>query len=154
MIIGDSSALITLSIIDRLDLLEKIFKKVYVPQAVYKEVTTINKPQSLELKEFLKDKVIKVEMDNSFNIGLGDGELEAMALYKKKKADFLLIDDQRAKRFAKLNNINTIGSLGVIVLAKEMGLIDSIKADLEKLENSSIFISSNLIQKILLKFEE
>lgn len=45
MIIGDSSALVALSIMDRLDLLESIFGKVYVPQAVYDEVTISHKPQ-------------------------------------------------------------------------------------------------------------
>ena len=52
MIIGDSSALVALSIMDRLDLLESIFGKIYVPQAVYDEVTISYKPQSVKLKNF------------------------------------------------------------------------------------------------------
>ncbi len=42
-------------------------------------------------------------------------------------ADFLLIDDKRAKRFAALNGVNVIGSLGVMVLAKELGKVTNIK---------------------------
>jgi predicted nucleic acid-binding protein len=148
MIIGDSSALVAMATMDRLDLLEKIFGKVYVPQAVYNEVTTSHKAQSLKLKNFLDDKIVSIELDIS-KIGLGQGELEAIALYKKMDADFLLIDDRRAKRFAKLNGVNVIGALGVMILAKDGGFVKSIREDLEKLLESSLFISQSLVDRVL-----
>jgi len=148
MIIGDSSALVALAVMDRLSLLEEIFEEVFVPLAVYDEVCIDNKAQSLKLKKFLSDKVIKVELDIS-KMGLGQGELEAITLYQNMKADFLLIDDRRAKSFAKLNGIEVIGSLGVMLLAKEKGLIDSLRDDFKKLLDSNLFISKTLINKIL-----
>jgi len=148
MIIGDSSALVALSIMDRLDLLESIFGKVYVPQAVYDEVTISHKPQSLKLKNYLKDKIATVDL-NITQMGLGQGELEAIALYKHLNSDFLLIDDRRAKKFAQLNSVNVIGSLGVMILAKERGLITLIRDDVEKLISSDVFISENLINRVL-----
>ena len=153
MIIGDSSALVALSIMDRLDLLETIFGKIYVPQAVYDEVVVSHKTQSVKLKNFLADKVIAVDLTIA-QIGLGQGELEAIALYKNLDANFLLIDDRRAKSFAKLNDVNVIGSLGVMLLAKEQGVVDSIRSDLEKLIKSDIFISENLINKVLASIGE
>jgi len=87
-------------------------------------------------------------------MGLGQGELEAIALYKNKEADFLLIDDRRAKNFAKLNGINVIGSLGVMILAKDKGLIEFIREDLEKLLNSNLFISQSLIDRVLFEVGE
>ena len=148
MIIGDSSALVALSIMDKLDLLESIFGEIYVPQAVYDEVTISYKPQSVKLKNFLANKIVNVEVTIS-QMGLGDGELEAIALYKDRDAKFLLIDDRRAKSFAKLNDVNVIGSLGVMILAKELGEIETIRKDLEKLLDSDIFISENLINRVL-----
>ncbi len=65
------------------------------------------------------------------------------------KADFLLIDDRRAKNFAKMNDVNVIGSLGVMVLAKELGKVEKIRTDLEKLLKSNIFVSKSLINRIL-----
>ena len=153
MIIGDSSALVALATMDRLDLLEKIFEKLYVPQAVYDEVSISYKAQSVKLKEFLTNKVEVVNLDIS-KMGLGQGELEAIALYKNKEADFLLIDDRRAKSFAKLNGINVIGSLGVMILAKDKGLIEFIRDDLEKLLDSGLFISQSLIDKVLFQVGE
>ncbi len=153
MIIGDSSALVALSIMDRLDLLEEIFGEIYIPQAVYNEVAITNKPQSMKLKVFLADKVVSVELDIG-KMGLGQGELEAITLYKKMDADFLLIDDRRAKNFAKLNGLNVIGSLGVMILAKEKGIIAFISNDLKKLIGSSLFISQDLIDKVLVSVGE
>ena len=153
MIIGDSSALVALATMDRLDLLEKIFGKIYVPKAVYDEVTISDKPQSVKLKEFLADKVVSVELDIS-KMGLGQGELEAIALYKNMNSDFLLIDDRRAKKFARLNDVNVIGSLGVMILAKDSGLVESIRKDLVKLVSSSLFISQSLIDRVLMSVGE
>ena len=148
MIVGDSSALVALSIMDRLELLETLFGEVYVPQAVYEEVAISSKPQALKLKNFLANKTVKVQIDIA-KIGLGRGELEAITLYKKMNAHFLLIDDRRAKSFAKMNDVNVIGSLGVMVLAKELGKVKTIRTDLGKLLNSNIFVSKSLINRIL-----
>ncbi len=60
MIIGDSSALVAFSVMDRLELLETIFGKVYIPQAVFDEVAVFSKPQAVKLKNFLADKTVKV----------------------------------------------------------------------------------------------
>jgi len=148
MIIGDSSALISLSILDKLDLLEKLYDKLYVPQAVYAEVTELHKFQSVKLKSFLKDKVKVVDLKIT-KLGLGIGELEAITLYKELDADVLLIDDNRAKKYATLNDIKVIGSLGVLVKAKEKGHIESIKPLLKKLQATDIFISDKLVNTIL-----
>lgn len=139
MIIGDSSALVALSIMGRLDLLEIVFDKIYVPQAVYDEIAVSSKPEGAKLKKFLKDKIVNTELGIS-KIGLGLGELEAISLYKTMNAKFLLIDDKRAKKFAELNEVNVIGSIGVVLLAKELGKVQSIRTDLEKLLKSNIFV--------------
>ena len=153
MIIGDSSALVALSVMGRLDLLEIIFGEIYVPQAVYDEVAVSSKPEGVTLKKFLKDKIVNAELDIS-KIGLGLGELEAISLYKTMNAKFLLIDDKRAKKFAELNGVNVIGSIGVILLAKELGKVKSIRTDLEKLLKSNVFVSKHLIEKVLMRAGE
>jgi predicted nucleic acid-binding protein len=148
MIIGDSSALITLALIDKLELLEQLYLEVYVPQAVYDEVTSIDKPYSDKLKSFLQPRVKSVDSSIT-KIGLGEGELEAIVLYKELNSDLLLIDDSRAKKFAIINGIKVIGSLGVLIDAKNKGLIQEIKPYLEMIVNSQIYISNKLIQKVL-----
>jgi len=61
----------------------------------------------------------------------------------------MIIGDSSAKKFAKLNGINVIGSLGVMILAKDGGFVESIRDDLEKLVKSSLFISQSLVDRVL-----
>lgn len=148
MIIGDSSALISLSVVDKLELLEKLYKNLFVPQAVYDEVTQVGKPQSDKLKDFLQSRVKVVDL-NLTKLGLGIGELEAITLYKELDADVLLIDDNRAKKYAVLNDVKVIGSLGILIKAKENGYIEKIKPLLEKIMQSEVYISDKLVSRVL-----
>ena len=129
ILVADCSALIALSICNCLDILEQIFGQVLVPEAVYFEATQPNKKQALQLKLYLEDKVRKVDMKNYVLLdGFADaGETEAMLLYKQIHADKLLIDDQRGRNVAKINHIETIGSLGVLLVGKQRGLIDIVR---------------------------
>jgi predicted nucleic acid-binding protein len=72
-----------------------------------------------------------------------------MVLYKQMLADKLLIDDQRGRAIAKMNSIETIGSLGVLLIAKQQGLIHEITPLLLKLNNSDIYLSKALINTVL-----
>jgi predicted nucleic acid-binding protein len=152
ILIADSSALIALAVCDSLPILEKIFKEVKVPQAVFDEVIKKSKKQAEILEEYLCNKVIKVDLGKHIIIKDGTlekGELEAMALYKDLVADRLLIDDKRARKIAELNGINTIGSLGVLLLAKEKGVLTEIKSKIEIIRRTDIFFSEELLEHIL-----
>jgi predicted nucleic acid-binding protein len=148
VIIGDSSALVALAVVNQLELLEKLYDRLYIPQAVFDEVTQIGKPQSDKLRQFLQSKVKRVNLTLT-QLGLGLGELEAITLYKELDADVLLIDDNRAKKYASLNGVTVIGSLGVLVKAKEKGHIEKVKTLLEELQKSEVYISHKLIEKVL-----
>ncbi|MCF7987013.1 MAG: DUF3368 domain-containing protein [Methylovulum sp.] len=50
---------------------------------------------------------------------------------------------------AYLNNLEVMGSLGVLLLAKQKGLITLIKPYINRLRSSDIFISESLLEKIL-----
>lgn len=148
MIIGDSSALIALSVVNKLELLEQLYDNLCVPQAVYDEVTQIGRSQSDKLKRFLQSRVKVVDL-NLTKLGLGLGELEAITLYKELDADVLLIDDNRAKKYAILNNVKVIGSLGILIKAKEKKYIERVKPLLDELRKSEVYISDKLISQVL-----
>ena len=148
MIIGDSSALVALAVVNQLELLEKLYDKLYIPQAVFDEVTRVGKPQSDKLRQFLQSKVKRVDLTLT-QLGLGLGELEAITLYKELDADVLLIDDNRAKKYASLNGVKVIGSLGVLIKAKEKGYIEMVKPFLNEIQKSEVYISKKLIERVL-----
>ena len=154
ILIADSSALIALSIVDKLDILEKLFGEVYIPRAVYDEVSQENKNKSQELSLYCRDRVLDISSNINFNISLGLGESEAMVLYKEKNADFLLCDDKKAKKFARNFDIKVIGSLGVLLKAKEAELITKISPLIRTLKSSQIFIDDKTCEIVLNMVEE
>jgi len=151
ILIADSSALVALSVCDSLELLDQLFKEVIVPEAVNLEVIKSDKPEALALKEYLQEKVRKVDMSTFIYLdgNADEGEMEAMFLYKQEQADKLLIDDKRGKKIAKINGINTIGSLGVLLSAKQAGLITEIKPKLEAIKASRVYLSQSVINMVL-----
>lgn len=151
LIIADSSALITLATCQCLPLLDQLFDEVKVPLAVFDEVVIEGKRLANSLQAYLTNKVCPVELRHwVINVGgLGQGELEAMTLYKQLSADYLLIDDKRARKIASFNNINLIGSLGVLLLAKQQGLLSYLKPYLEQIRLADIYISEPLAKKLL-----
>ena len=149
ILIADSSALVAIAIVDKLDVLDKLFGSVYIPKAVFDEISKQDKPESKKLTDYCMSHVIDIREQVNFNISLGLGESEAIVLYKEKNADFLLCDDKKAKKFAQTFGINTIGSLGILLKAKEKKLIDTINPLLVLLKKSNIFIDDKTFELVL-----
>jgi predicted nucleic acid-binding protein len=83
-------------------------------------------------------------------LNLGKGETEAITFYWEKAADYLLIDEQKGRRTAISKGIKIIGSLGILLLlAKQQGLIASLKPSLDILRGSTIRISDKLYENTL-----
>lgn len=151
LVIADSSALVALSACDALEVLSQTYTEIRVPQAVYDEVVVKGKSQTASLESFLEGKVVDVELSHWVLAagGLGQGELEAMALYKQLSADVLLIDDRRARAIAEHNQIVCVGALGFLLVAKHQGVIQKITPFVEKLRGSSLHYGEDLMEKIL-----
>jgi len=152
IVVCDTSPLIALSLINRLDLLETLFNEVIIPSSVFDELNIAGKPESQQIVNWSKGKVIAAsnrQLVYSFNLLLGMGESEAMSLYFEKNADFLLIDEKKGRLIATYNNINVVGSLGILLLSKQKGLIPFIKPLLNRLQQSYIRISDELYFKTL-----
>ncbi|PZN72379.1 MAG: DUF3368 domain-containing protein [Candidatus Methylumidiphilus alinenensis] len=151
ILVADCSALIALSVCESLDLLQRLFDVVVVPETVFHEATWPDKKEAQTLKRFLQGKVRNVDLqDYVFLDAFADvGETEAMVLYKQISADKLLIDDRRGRKVARINHINIIGSLGVLLAAKQKGLIIEVLPLLRKLEYSDIHLSPQLIATVL-----
>ena len=151
LIVADSSALIALATCEGLEILLRLYDDVKVPQAVYEEVAAPKKPLAEILAAFLVGRVEEVDTTQwVLAVGdLGQGEIEAMALYKQLSADALLIDDRRARLIAEHNRIHCIGALGVLLQAKEHGAIEQVAPFVEKLRPSPIHYGDALLNKVL-----
>lgn len=151
LIVADSSALIALAVCDGLEVISQVYDDLKIPEAVYSEIVAPEKPYSDVLGVFLTERVVKVDVSRWVVTagGLGRGEIEAMALYKQLSADALLIDDHRARVIAEHNQIQCIGVLGLLLVAKQRGKISTLTPYVHKLRQSSIFYGEDLLDKVL-----
>ncbi len=149
IVISDSSPLISLAVIGKLDILGDLYKETYVPTAVFEEVVRADKPFARELKLFLngRTKSVKNKMAVEMLSGdIGAGEAEAIVLALEQQPAVVLIDDLKARRFAKMNGLNLIGTMGILLKAKKDGLIKEIKPLISELLLSDIRISTKIIE--------
>ena len=70
-------------------------------------------------------------------------------MYKETNADLLAINDLKARGMAHALEIKIIGTLGILLLAKDNGLIEEIKPLLEELRKIGAYISNSLYNRIL-----
>lgn len=152
IIVADSSPLISFAIIRKLDILSKIFTDIYIPQAVYDEITLWNKPSSKALNEFSKSRVQIVQNRLAVNVLRNDldlGEAETIVLALEHNIENVLIDEHKGRRIARSHGLFPIGTIGVLIQAKHEKLIRTIKPCLEELVKNKIRISKALYQKAL-----
>ena len=83
-IVSDTSPLIALAVCGKLDLLDKLFDQVCIPQAVFNELAIPDKPKSHEIIGWAKSKVIPAKNSrviSALSLNLDPGESEALSLY-------------------------------------------------------------------------
>jgi len=154
IVISDSTVFIGLAKIEKLSLLRKIFQKVYVPEAVYNEVVEKGgkKPGAKEVRESLwiiKKKVYDDIQVNLLMVSLEKGEAETLVLAKEMEADIILLDEEKARKSAVLAGFKVIGLIGILIIAKQMGLIINIKPYIETLREKNFRISNKIVNKAL-----
>lgn len=76
IIVSYSSPLISLAILNKLDILERIFDEIYIPNAVYEEIAQQNKPHSKELKNFATNRVKQIQ--NQLAVQILEKELDKL----------------------------------------------------------------------------
>lgn len=148
----DSTPLICLSLIDHLNLLEKLFKKVVVSSEVAKEVTKKGKPKSEEIGMWIEGKIVESkskELIELFSMFLDKGESEVLALYYEIPDSIVIIDEEKARKLAKRKGIPHMGTLGIFLLAKRFKLIESIKPLVNQLIGKGIRVGERLYTHVL-----
>jgi len=150
MIISDSTTLIILFDLERMELLSNLFPKIIIPFAVYEEISV---KKSIELPAFISVQEVreseKLETLKKL-LDLGESEAIALALELKSK---LIIDEKKGRKIAMNQGLEIIGLLGIVYLNIKKGFIS--KEEAESFLGDALVhgyrISEKLIEEMLLK---
>lgn len=157
IVIADTAPIISLLKINRLNLLKELFEIVFIPEAVYDELTN-NKKYELEAQTIINsDFIHKKEIsDNEAayiledTVSLDKGESEAIILFRELKAQLLLIDERRGREVAEKFKIPISGTIGILLKALEKNLLTNqqIFEYLDTLQQENRRFSSKLINLV------
>lgn len=151
-IISNTTPILSLLKIDKLDLLKELYGIVIVPFAVYQEIEEgKEKPyyQDLTSLDWIEIRNIKNPNSREYLIDLDDGEAEVLILAKEINADLVILDEIMGRRYAKQFEINLTGTIGLLIKAKESGLVSSIKNLLSELVEKGTWLNPKLISKAI-----
>ena len=90
----------------------------------------------------------------SLEAKLDPGEAEAIVLALELNADLLIVDERKGRKEATKLGIQITGTLGVLLKAKQIDMISSIKPILDDLINSGFWVSTEIYQQVLALVEE
>ena len=157
IVISDATPIISLIKAGQLELLQKLFGVVYVPTAVYQELTG-NRTFSEEIKMVQECKFVLVEEVNNRKLvdmlrkftGLDAGESEAIVLADEKQSDVLLMDEHKGRQVANKMGVTITGTIGILIQAFDEGMLTREDAEecIQRLKESGIRISGKLYQRL------
>lgn len=148
----NASPIILYSRIGKLDLLEQLAPGVIVPETVIEEVqagaykdATADRAVVWATRYRHPDVVIPVTVERW---DLGPGESQVIS-YCLQGARWAVLDDQMARRCVNAHALRMIGSLGIILRAKEGGLIDKARPWVYKLKSEGMYAADELTERAL-----
>jgi uncharacterized protein len=149
-IVSDSSPLIGLNQIAQLDLLPALFGDVMIPPAVADETArSVGTHAWLGVQPLTHDMPAAVREST-----LGLGERKAIALAIERGADFLIVDDRSARLLAASLGLTIRGTAGVLVMAKEAGLLNAVRPEIDALLQWGFHFAPAIIEGALLRAGE
>jgi|SRR5829696_1554022 predicted nucleic acid-binding protein len=152
---ADASPLILFARAGRLTLIAEVFDEVWIPPRVAGESfrNDPTRPGAIALTSVLGDWLREVPVsENALTTaraaGAGRGEAEAIGLALEHSLP-LIIDDRLGRRAAQSLGVTIIGSAGVLLLAKRLGLLDEVRPTLDDLRAQGLRLSSSIYRQVL-----
>ena len=156
IVVSDTTPLISLLKIDRIDLLERLFGQVLIPQAVFDELTADERFQ-LEADQIRRRRFIiikAVQNPESASIlkratGLDQGESEAIVLTDELKADLLLMDEAKGRTVSFQMGFKIMGTIGVLMAEENELTAEEVRACVRGLQRAGRHIGQKHYQMLL-----
>lgn len=152
-VVSNSTPLIALSRVNQLELLRTLFGTIIIPPSVYdevvlegggrpgvKEVANASWITKIEVQNLLAVLILQMDLDR--------GESEAVVLAKELGADYLLVDEKKARRVARSAGMGIMGTVGILGLATKKGLISDLDEAFNRLAENGFRFTEEVREKV------
>jgi hypothetical protein len=159
-VVSDASPLISLAKIDLLHLLPQLYGRIHIPAEVVAEVAGAGLDKSgakqiaaagwIEVTPVSKPEALGNAIRET---GLGAGEVSAIVLAKEITADLTLIDERKARRYARAEGLEVIGCLGILETLHRRGQLSDLRDAYLRLLRCRFRIDRQAMQDSLARFK-
>ncbi|MES9858090.1 MAG: DUF3368 domain-containing protein [Sedimenticola sp.] len=153
IVIADAGPLIAFAGIDGLSILQKLFFEVCIVESVRDECLAKSGADAQKIELAVKESWLAIKPAGkerhplSPSLGFGESDSIRFALKTPEKA-LLIMDDRLARRYALRKGLNIVGTVRLLDLAEQRGLIESAEECIQEMSDSGYRVSSEILKKI------
>ena len=152
-VISNTTPIIALASIEKLELLPLIFNEITIAKAVRDEINAGGriKVPSLETIEWIKIRKNLENREEELLLDLDEGEKQTILLGIAAASStrcLLLIDERKGRKIATSKGLRIKGTLGILADAKRRRLINDFKSYAFKLLENNLYYDLKLIEAI------
>jgi predicted nucleic acid-binding protein len=156
-VVSNTTPIISLLKLNRLDLLKQLYKQVHIPVAVFNEI------EAGKDKGFYKDlskiswiKIVEIQDKQAvkYFLDLDSGEAEAIVLATELNASLIILDEKLGRFHARHADLKVTGTIGILIKAKKAGYIHELRPLMDELTKNNVWISEKLKREILIQTGE
>ncbi len=151
-VIVNNSPLVALWMLNHLPLLRELYTEVWTPQEVKKEflgIAPITREDALKNAPWIRTFPQAAPQIPALPVKLDAGETAVIALAIEQNARLVIIDEQRARRYARHLGLSVKGTVGVLLEAKKNGLIGAIEPLLTQMQTNGIYLGQSVRDEAL-----
>ena len=158
-VVSNTGPIIALSAINKLDILKRLFDQVVVPEAVHHEIMQGGKFYTglacYKKATWIRVEIPKSPMEPLLETLLDKGEASVIHLVREKGADFVLVDERKARKICRnVYKMNVVGSARILVEAKLRGIIPNVREAMEEMRNKGYWIHDDIFNSALKQASE
>lgn len=155
LVIVDAGPLIAFSSVGKLELLQNLFGQIMVPEAVVNETQYQNRSGASLIQSALDSGWLRSVPPSvpqpawKEPRSLGKGEAAAIQLALQNPGALLILDDRLARREVLHFGLQIVGSVRLLVVAQERGVIEQAEEIVEQMAENGYRISPQLLEKVI-----
>ena len=151
--VSNTSPLLYLALVGQLDLLAQLYGELWVPPGVLAELK-VGAERGVEVPDiralpWITAKPLASDSSIPLVTDLGRGEAEVIALGLEIPDSRLILDDRLGRRIAELHGLHFTGTAGVILKAKQAGLLVAVSPVISSLRQAGLWLSDVFVAEIL-----